>query len=171
MPPKFSELKKQADEIQNLKDRLSFWVDQKRQYIQESSWKMKEVTVFDVNDVFISETLKQRSKKTEKSGKDHNLISIDAEIESLNSLHELSKSDSDSQLNDTELQAIDNVCLDAKRKDKRDFVTEYARLIKTKVKSDLRNLLMDKYNLEKSTFYQWAKEYEDELKSISRTKK
>src|SRR5690625_2531479 len=74
-------------------------------------------------------------------------------------------------LTDNEVQAIDNVCLDAKRKDKRDFVTEYARLIKTKVKSDLRNLLMDKYNLEKSTFYQWAKEYENELRSISRTKK
>src|SRR5690625_4297335 len=54
---------------------------------------MKEVTVFDVNDVFISETLKRRSKKTEKSGKDHNLISIEAEIESLKVQHELNLND------------------------------------------------------------------------------
>src|SRR5690625_1046369 len=171
MPPKFSELKKQAAEINDPIDKLSFWIDQKRQYIQESSWKMKEVTVFDVNDVYLPDDLKRRSGKTEITGKDHNLISIEAEIESLNSLHELSKSDSDSQLNDIELQAIDNVCLDAKRKDKRRVITQYAKLIKTEVKADIRELFKAEYDLAASTFYEWSGEYENELRSISRTKK
>src|SRR5690625_2854672 len=89
MPPKLSELKKQAAEINDPIDKLRFWIDQKRQYIQESSWTMKEVTVFDVNDVYLSDDLKRRSGKTEITGKDHNLISIEAEIESLKVQHEL----------------------------------------------------------------------------------
>jgi len=93
MPPKFSELKKQAAEINDPIDKLSFWIDQKRQYIQESSWTMKEVTVFDVNDVYLSDDLKRRSGKTEITGKDHNLISIEAEIESLKVQHELNLND------------------------------------------------------------------------------
>jgi|GEM_PF-5519922 len=83
MPPKFSELKKQADEINNPIDKLNFWIDQKRQYVQESSWKMREVTVFDDTDVYKTDDLKRRSGKFKQTGRDHNLISIEAEIESL----------------------------------------------------------------------------------------
>jgi len=88
VPPKFSELKKQADEINNPIDKLNFWIDQKRQYVQESSWKMREVTVFDDTDVYKTDALKRRSAKFKQTGRDHNLISIEAEIESLKALHE-----------------------------------------------------------------------------------
>lgn len=83
IPPKFSELKKEADKIEDKAERLNFWLKQKKDYVQERSWKMKKVDVIDSNDFYPSETLKRRQKNSEITGEDHNLRSIKAEIEHL----------------------------------------------------------------------------------------
>lgn len=132
VPPKFSELKKEADKIKDVKRRLDFWIKQRREYIQESSWKTKEVNVENVNDTYLTETLKRRQKKYESTDKDHNLHSIESEIEFLKS----------------QLESKDNVKRDGRKKPHSDRQKEIAQ--KYLVKN--RDVLKDQYNGNQNPF-------------------
>lgn len=74
-PPSFTKLKKQAEELPESK-RLSFWHEQRKAYIQETSWSYRKVDLINLNDVYSIGTLQRRSNKS----KDQSLLSIEAEI-------------------------------------------------------------------------------------------
>ena len=73
------------------------------------------------------------------------------------------------ELNINEIQALDNVCRNAKKENKRDLLTEYLKLSKRMVKKEIRDLFHEKYKLPEKTFYKWTQDLDKEIKSISRT--
>jgi len=75
------------------------------------------------------------------------------------------------KLNINEIQALDNVCRNAQKENKRDLLTEYLHLSKSMVKKKIRDQFHEKYKLPEKTFYQWTQALDKEIKSITRTEK
>lgn len=75
------------------------------------------------------------------------------------------------ELSDVEIQAVDNVSRSAQNPEKREVLIEYLKQSKSRVKSDIKAEFMQRYGLSSSTFYNWTKALNDEIKSISRTEK
>lgn len=90
---------------------------------------------------------------------------IDAEIKKFKKV--LEDEAAEYELNEIEKLAINNICTGKPEKRKR--LTEYLKLNKDQKKSEIRDKFEDKYGLKRATFYNWTKELEEEMKSISRT--